>query len=81
MDEIREKLIEILQQYTDMRLTLEDISESTPIVRDLGISSIRRMDIILDVEEFYNMEFDEKELGNITTFNELVQLIQKKLNI
>ena len=79
MKEIYEKLISILQQYTEKEITLDQILKTTTSVNDLGISSIRRMDIIIDIEEFYNIEFNENEMRKLGTVNELAHLIQKKL--
>ncbi len=78
MNEIKEELISILQLYTNVKLISDEIPDSVAFMNDIGISSIRRMDIILDIEEFYNIEFNEKELWNLKKISELIHLIRVK---
>jgi len=56
----------------------EEISEKTLLREDLGIDSLRLVDVILDIEEHFNKAFDESTLdpGSLLTVGNLVTMIE-----
>ncbi len=64
-----DKIIETLAKYTDY--DKKKMNRDTSILVDLGLTSLDVVRIIMELEEEYNVEFDEDELGNITTIGEL----------
>jgi len=80
MNNLKEKLTAILQQYTDTKIILNEEVDHNAIMHNFGISSIRKMDIILDIEEYYNIEFNEQELEKIISINDMVHIIKNKIS-
>ncbi len=64
-----DKIIETLAKYTDY--DKKKMNRDTSILVDLWLTSLDVVRIIMELEEEYNVEFDEDELGNITTIGEL----------
>lgn len=73
MIEIREKLLEIIDEYIDNRkLTEADLD--TPI-KDFNVDSIEIFEMIMEVEEEFEIEITETE--SVNTINEFAQEIYK----
>lgn len=56
-----------------------EITDTTDLVRDLGFDSITIIQLILDIEENFGVQFDDEiEYKDITVVGNLKQYIQKK---
>ncbi|MDD3876982.1 MAG: hypothetical protein PHT69_10195 [Bacteroidales bacterium] len=77
MQNIENKVIEILKRYTMDKKIWEKRMENPRIIEDLNISSARIVDIILDIEEAYGIEIDDKTLDKIKTMKDVVNVISE----
>ena len=68
-----EKIIETLAKHTDY--DKEKMNRDTSFVMDLNLNSIEVMQLVLEFEEEYDIEFPEERLVGITTIGELEDLI------
>jgi len=79
----REKLIaklkEIVAPYTHDKEALEKIDQTTDFITDLKINSANLVDVILDVEEEFDIEIDNLEMAKMLNVNETVTIIESKL--
>ena len=59
-----------------------DVSENTQLRNDLGLDSLRMVDVLVNVEELFNITFDESELdpGNLHQVGDLVALIERTIS-
>lgn len=79
MENIVEEVKQIIEKYAyDKKLVNESTLESK-IISDLKINSARIVDIILDLEEKYDITIEDSVLEKLKTINDIVQLIQTKL--
>ncbi|MDD2565097.1 MAG: phosphopantetheine-binding protein [Salinivirgaceae bacterium] len=79
MENIVEEVKQIIEKYAyDKKLVKESTTESK-IISDLKINSARIVDIILDLEEKYDIMIEDSVLEKLKTINDIVQLIQTKL--
>lgn len=78
MQQNKEKVIAILSKYIYDKKVLENIPENPKIIDDLKINSARIVDVILDVEEAYNIEIDDKSLQKIKTLDDILTVIENK---
>ena len=79
MENIVEEVKQIIEKYAyDKKLVKESTTESK-IILDLKINSARIVDIILDLEEKYDIMIEDSVLEKLKTINDIVQLIQTKL--
>lgn len=79
MENIVEEVKQIIEKYAyDKKLVKESTTESK-IISDLKINSARIVDIILDLEEKYDIMIEDSVLEKLKTINDIVQLIQIKL--
>ena len=80
MEPILEKLKIILLKYTYEKQLIDAINEKTLILRDLKINSARIIDIILDVEEEFEIEVDDISMEKIISIGDLTKVIQNKIS-
>lgn len=76
---ILEKLRTIIQQYVDDESALDTITEETHLLNDLNINSIHLVDIILDVEEAFDIEIDDEAAEAMMTVGSALQVIETQL--
>lgn len=73
------KLKEIVTPYTHDKDALENIGPSTDFIKDLKINSANLVDVILDVEEEFDIEIDNMEMGRMLNVNDTIAIIEAKL--
>ena len=73
-----EDLKEKLGEYVDT--PIEEITEETRFIEDLGMNSFQFMSLLGYLEEEYDIVVDETEVRNLGTVGEAVQYIEKLTN-
>lgn len=58
----------------------EKITMETNLVSDLGADSIDAVEIIMELEEEFNLQFDDESSQNIKLIGDLVRYIEERLN-
>lgn len=71
-----EKLQEIIAEV--LNLEPDDITMGATFVDDLGADSLDIFQIIMGIEEDFDIEIDNEEAEKITTVQDAVDQIQKK---
>ena len=79
MENIKTDLINILKKYTLDKNVWNDFNDNSSIISDLKINSARIVDIIIDIEEKYNIEITDDELDKLKCFQDIVELIKSKI--
>lgn len=69
-----EKIRDVLAEKTGV--DKEQITENTAFVEDLNIDSIGMIDLIMELEEEYDIEFDEDDADKIKTIADVIQYIK-----
>ncbi len=76
--EIKEKVIAILKKYTRREEVWENFNDNSDILNDLKINSARLVDIILDIEDEFDLEVEDEAMDRIRTINDVVEIIAEK---
>lgn len=73
-------IIDELSKLADENLDIDagDLDVNTKL-SDLDIDSIDMLDFIMLIEEKYNIEFEEDELDEIESLDDIASLIESKL--
>lgn len=77
--EIMQKVLKILGPYAKNKDALNSASDSTNILKDLEVNSSRLVDIILAMEDEFDIEIEDSEADKIQTVGAAVELIKKKV--
>jgi len=77
--ELRKEIIEILKKYAINKKIFENLPENPHITNDLKINSARLVDIVIDMEEKFNIEIENENLKKLIYLNDIVTLIENKI--
>ena len=79
---ILEKLSEILRRYVESDPETGDpivITEETDIFEDLGADSLDVVDMLMSLEDEFDVEIPDEEIERIRTVGELVAYIEENM--
>jgi acyl carrier protein len=76
-----EKIKEVIlsQMGEDGKLTPDMIKPSTTFMEDLGADSLDIFQIITELEEIFDLEFDDSDAENIRTVGDAAEHVKKAL--
>ena len=79
-NEIIEKLKDAMQMaMTSSYYDMSALSEDATLVGDLGLSSVGILYVVIAVEEFFNIRFDDVGFADFKTLGDVVDYIEKKV--
>jgi len=78
-EEFIEKLKVIVKPYIQDDQAFEDLTEETDLVKDLKINSANLVDVILDVEDEFNVIIDNDSMAEMLTVKAAIAVIERKL--
>ncbi|WP_298539912.1 phosphopantetheine-binding protein [uncultured Aquimarina sp.] len=78
-EELLSKLKTIIEPYVQNQEGLENMSEDTNFIDDLEINSANLVDVILDVEDEFDIEIDNDGMDKMLTVKASIEVIQNKL--
>ena len=73
-----EKVVSIMENV--LNIDGADITEATDFKDDLGLDSLDIVELLLQLEEEYGIHFDDVDMTNITTVQDLLDAIEAQLN-
>lgn len=59
---------------------LENLHEHTSMTDDLGVESLDIVNIVIDIENRFNIEIDNDSIRKMSTVGNCISLIQEKLS-
>ncbi|CAL66579.1 phosphopantetheine-binding protein [Christiangramia forsetii] len=77
--EILTRLKKIVEPYVQRMEGLNNFQEETDFLNDLQINSANLVDVVLDVEDEFNIEIDNDSMEGMLTVGDAKSIIQKKL--
>ena len=79
----RKKLItslkKIVKPYIQDQIAFENLSEETDFINDLKINSANLIDIILDLEDEFDIEIDDESMENMLSVKSALDIIENKI--
>ncbi len=76
--DIYKRLAEILKKYMMDKSLIETMTDETLILKDLKINSARIIDIILDIEDEFEIEIDDTAMEEILRIKDIINVIKRK---
>ncbi|SHG35153.1 acyl carrier protein [Flavobacterium micromati] len=77
--EIIEQLKEIIKPYVNDKLALNSLTETTDFINDLKINSANLVDVVLDIEEKYNIVIDNESMERMVNVQAAIEIIETKV--
>ncbi len=73
-----ERLKKIILPYLPEDVSVEDIEENSHLINDLNINSTHLVDIVLDIEDAFDITIEDDELEDMDTVAGSLALISEK---
>lgn len=77
-NEILEKLKEIFHMAMGNDLSIDISDENANLVTELGLNSVGILYLIIGVEEFFSISFDNVSFSDFVTVKDVVDYIEKQ---
>lgn len=74
-----EELKNIVKPYIQNHEAFEDLNEDTDFINDLKINSANLVDVILDIEEKYEIVIDNESMERMVNVKVALEIIENKL--
>ena len=77
-NEIKEKLAEVMQMVMGDRLPdISTLNEGSSLVNDLGLNSVGVLYIVIAIEEFFGVEFENVGFSDFETIGDVLNYIEQ----
>ena len=74
------ELKDIVKPYVANQEAFEILTEETDFINDLKINSANLVDVILDIEEKYNIIIDNESMERMINVKSAIEIIETKLS-
>ncbi len=74
-----QELKNIIKPYIQNQEAFEVLTEETDFINDLKINSANLVDVILDIEEKYNIVIDNESMERMVNVKAALEIIETKL--
>jgi acyl carrier protein len=71
----------IIKTYLPEDISAKEINRDSDLTRELNINSAHLVDIILDIEDVFNIEFKNEDMEKLRNVNDAILLIQQKTSV
>ena len=68
----------VVSEILSKRVDVSNLKEEDSL-KDLGLDSLDLVEVMLEIEEALNVEFDSEEIGNLSTLGSVLELINSKI--
>lgn len=77
-EEIYAQLGPIVKKYLPEDVSANEISRDSDLTKELNINSAHLIDIVLDIEDAFGVEFKNDDLEKLRNLNDVINLIEEK---
>ena len=64
-----------------LKIPTEQIQDSTHLIKDLGVDSLKSVEIAVDLEDAIGLEIPVTDTNRLNTFKQIVDYLQKLLKV
>jgi acyl carrier protein len=79
-EKIFTKLEPIIRTYLPEDVPSNEINIDSDLTRELNINSAHLVDIVLDIEDAFDIEFKNEDMENLRSIKDAISLIQAKIS-
>jgi acyl carrier protein len=79
-EELIIKLKAIVKPYIQDEEAFVNLTEETDFINDLKINSANLVDVVLDVEDEFNIEIDNDSMEKMLSVKAAIEIIEQKLS-
>ena len=75
-----QKLRDIIKIYLPEDVSVDDITPVSNFLEELNINSANLVDIVLDVEDTFDIQLENEDMDQMQTVNDAINIINKKVS-
>lgn len=75
-----ERLKSIVKPFIQNQIAFDNLTEDTDFINDLKINSANLVDVILDIEEAFEIEIDNQSMERMLNLKAAMEIIEIKLS-
>ena len=79
-EELITSLKRIVEPYIQDKEAFENLTEKTDFINDLKINSANLVDVVLDVEDEFDIEIDNDSMEEMLSVKAALDIIERKLS-
>jgi len=79
-DKRYQTLSDIIKIYLPEDVSVDDVSSESHFINELNINSANLVDIVLDVEDAFDIRLENEDMDQMQTVNDALQIIEAKLS-
>ena len=79
-EQLISKLKTIVKPYVQNEEAFAELSEETDFIKDLKINSANLVDVVLDVEDEFDITIENEEMEQMTSVKTAMDIITKKID-
>ena len=73
-ENVLSELTEMLRKVSDTNI---ELSQSTAIVKDVGLESIQVIEYLCEVEDYFEIIINEEKVGKVQTLGDLADVVKE----
>ena len=77
-DDAKRKVLEHLLEASDKDISIDKVTPEMSLRHDLEINSLSAVELVMDLEDEFDLEVSDEELAKLETVNDLYDLIDRK---
>jgi acyl carrier protein len=78
-EDIIQKLKRIVEPYVNHTENFNNLTETSDFIKDLEINSANLVDVILDIEDEFNIRIENDDMEQMLNVKKSVEVIEQKL--
>jgi len=78
MDVSTAVICELLRTVTEKDIQEDDVTLESRYLEDLGLTSIQLVDLVMAIEERFNVEIEDVDLAKLRTVGQTVDYLKQK---
>ena len=79
MNDTYSTLKDIIKVYLPDDVNVDDITKNSHLMNELNINSAHLVDIVLDIEDAFDIEITNDDIEKMQTVNDAITVIEQKL--
>ena len=80
-EDLLESLRLIVKTYAKNKLAMENLNEDMDFIQDLEINSANLVDIILDIEDTFDIEINNEGMEKMINIKSAMEVIRSQISI
>ena len=74
-----QELLKIISPYLPEDIQSSSVQANSHLINDLNINSSHMVDIVLDVEDLYDIRLEDTDMQEMQTVSDAMRIIQEKI--